>query len=142
MPVWLIVSYCILSALCIFSIVRLCQVKKKTYAKSALSVYIFYTAVFLAIWILKIAVLLLVFADSVLTFLRLFLCREFHNVVHNLSLIHICSAAPLTADGVFRGTGHTLRHRIPSLLPLKLDVYKRQTPASASTCPTTRQRTC
>lgn len=56
MPVWLIVSYCILSALCIFSIVRLFQVKKKTYAKSALSVYIFYTAVFLAIWILKIAV--------------------------------------------------------------------------------------
>ena len=28
--------------------------------------------------------------------------------------------APLTADGVFRGTGHPLRHRIPSLLPLEL----------------------
>ena len=27
---------------------------------------------------------------------------------------------PLTADGVFRGTGHPLRHRIPSLLPLEL----------------------
>ena len=30
------------------------------------------------------------------------------------------AAAPLTADGVFRGTGHPLRHRIPSLLPLEL----------------------
>lgn len=56
MPIWLIVSYCILSALCIFSIVKLFQAKKKTYAKSALSVYIFYTAVFLAIWIFKITV--------------------------------------------------------------------------------------
>ena len=32
--------------------------------------------------------LLLVFADSVLTCLRLFLCREFHNVVHNHLAVH------------------------------------------------------
>ena len=30
----------------------------------------------------------MVFADSVLTCLRLFLCREFHNVVHNHLAVH------------------------------------------------------
>lgn len=56
MPVWLIICYGIVSALCIFSTVKLFQSKKKEYAKSALAVYIFYTAIFLAVWFLKIAV--------------------------------------------------------------------------------------
>lgn len=56
MTAWIIISYCIFSALCIFSIVKLFHKRKKASAKSALSVYIFYTLIFLAIWVLKITV--------------------------------------------------------------------------------------
>lgn len=56
MPLWIILSYCIIAVLCIFSIVKLFTTEKKFYAKSALSTYIFYTIIFLAVWIFKIAV--------------------------------------------------------------------------------------
>ncbi len=56
MPLWIIISYCIVAVLCIFSIVKLFSAGKKPYAKAALSTYAFYTVIFLAIWIFKISV--------------------------------------------------------------------------------------
>lgn len=56
MDVWIIISYGIVSAFCIFSVVKLFSKKKKVYAKSALATYLFYTAVFLALWIFNIKV--------------------------------------------------------------------------------------
>ncbi len=56
MPVWLLIVYGIVSAMCIFSAVKLFSQDKKIYAKSALAAYFFYLAVFLAIWIFQIHV--------------------------------------------------------------------------------------
>lgn len=56
MDVWILISYGIISALCIFSVVQLFSKKKNVYAKSALSTYLFYTVVFLALWIFHIKV--------------------------------------------------------------------------------------
>lgn len=56
MPLWIIISYCVTAAFSIFSIVKLYSDGKKSYGKAALSTYIFYTVLFLAVWFLNIAV--------------------------------------------------------------------------------------
>lgn len=56
MPIWIIISFLVLSALCIFSAVKLFSNNRKAYAKAALGAYIFYAAVYLAIWIFRIDV--------------------------------------------------------------------------------------
>lgn len=56
MPIWVIICYIIVSLLCIFAIAKLFGKETKEYAKSALSTYIVYTLIFLAVWIFKITV--------------------------------------------------------------------------------------
>lgn len=56
MPIWVVVCYVIVSAGCIFAIAGLYEKRKKQIAKSALSAYLSYTLVFLAIWIFKLTV--------------------------------------------------------------------------------------
>lgn len=56
MPGWIVFSYLVVAGFCVFSIIKLFAAGKKPYAKAALSTYVFYTIVFLTIWIFKIAV--------------------------------------------------------------------------------------
>lgn len=56
MDVWILISFGIVSALCIFSVVKLFTKKKKVFANSALSTYLFYTVIFLALWVFNIKV--------------------------------------------------------------------------------------
>lgn len=56
MPLWIIISYFIVAVLCIFSVVKLFANSKTSYAKQALSTYIFYTVFFVLIWFFKIAI--------------------------------------------------------------------------------------
>jgi len=56
MPVWIVVSYLIVSACCVFSVARLYRRQRKGSALSALSAYLSYTLAFLAIWIFGLIV--------------------------------------------------------------------------------------
>ncbi len=56
MPLWIILTYSLISALCIYSVIRLFRSEKKSYAKAALSTYIFYMVVFFSVWIVRISV--------------------------------------------------------------------------------------
>lgn len=56
MSLWIIISYIFISVLCIYSAVKLYSVGKNPYGKAVLSTYIFYTLVFIAVWIFKISV--------------------------------------------------------------------------------------
>ncbi|MDD3413473.1 MAG: hypothetical protein PHY47_05680 [Lachnospiraceae bacterium] len=56
MSIWIIISYLILSLLCIWFVVRMYGKQKKQYANSILSTYIFFSLVFIAIWSLKLTV--------------------------------------------------------------------------------------
>lgn len=56
MPLWIIISFFIISALCIFSVFKLFGSSEKEHAKSARSTYIFYTIIFLAIWVFGLSV--------------------------------------------------------------------------------------
>lgn len=69
MPIWIIVSYKGVSVLSIFSVVGLYGKQKKQYAKSALSTYIFFTLVFLALWMFRLTVPSYIVLLSMLTVL-------------------------------------------------------------------------
>jgi hypothetical protein len=56
MPGWILISYLVVSVLCIFGAVKLFGADQKSYGKSALSSYLAYTVVFLAIWIFRVEV--------------------------------------------------------------------------------------
>lgn len=56
MPIWIIISFIVVSALCIFSIIKLFSQNKKPYAKQARSTYIIYAVIFFAVWIFNIDV--------------------------------------------------------------------------------------
>lgn len=56
MPIWIMSSFCITSALCVFSIIKLYSTGKKPYGKASLSTYIVYTLLFLAIWVFQVSV--------------------------------------------------------------------------------------
>lgn len=56
MPLWIIISYSIITALCVFSVIKLFKRGDIPYAKEALSTYIAYTIFFVAIWVFHIAI--------------------------------------------------------------------------------------
>lgn len=56
MPIWIVICYLAVSAGCLFSVAGLYRKRKKQNAKAALSAYLSYTVVFLAIWIFMLTV--------------------------------------------------------------------------------------
>lgn len=66
MSIWIIVSYLILSILCIWFVVRMYGKQKKQYANSILLTYVFLTLVFAAIWMFKLTVASYVMVFSIL----------------------------------------------------------------------------
>jgi len=56
MPLWIIITYSIVTALCIFSVIKLFARGDTPFAKEALSTYIFYTIFFVAIWVFRIEI--------------------------------------------------------------------------------------
>ncbi|KAF5072959.1 hypothetical protein DSECCO2_196660 [anaerobic digester metagenome] len=69
MPLWIIISYSIITALCIFSVIKLFARGDIPYAKEALSTYIFYTIFFVAIWIFQIEIPTYILLLTMLTIL-------------------------------------------------------------------------
>ena len=69
MPLWIIISFSIISALCIFSVIKLFARGDIPYGKEALSTYIFYTIYFVAIWISRITIPSYILLLSMLTIL-------------------------------------------------------------------------
>lgn len=69
MPLWIIISFLVLSAFCIFSIAKLFGRGEKEYAKSALSTYAFYTILFFVMWIFKLSMPSFIILLSMITVL-------------------------------------------------------------------------